>query len=66
MPQPDRPKPATNADLKRLEQEIPRVDVTADRLGLPVHYGSIEAAEEKLFPWLARRRARRPRRTPFA
>ena len=63
MPPRDQPRPATNADLKRLEQEIPRVDPIVDQLGLPVHYGSIEAAEEARFPWLRRRRGRRVRRT---
>jgi hypothetical protein len=60
-------KGLSEADLRKLEQEIPRSDATADALGLKTHYGTIEAAEEKAFPWLSRRRRqRRSRRTPFA
>lgn len=49
------------SDLRKLEQQITRSDPIAENLGLPVHYGSIEAAEEKRFPWLRRRRRWRRR-----
>lgn len=47
-------------DVRKLEEHIRREDPLPDKLRLPVHYGSIEAAEEKRFPWLRdRRRFRR-------
>lgn len=55
-------RPLTQEEVAKLEREMPRSDRTADKLGLPTHYGSIEAAEEKRFPWLRDRRRGRRRR----
>lgn len=57
MSEPDRH--LTQEELRKLEREIPRNDPTPSKLRLPTYYGSIEAAEEKAFPWLKNRRRRR-------
>ena len=44
--------------MERMEREIPANDRLNERLGVGRHYGSIEAAEEKRFPWLKARRRR--------
>ncbi len=43
-------------DVERMEREIPSNDRLNQRLGVGRHYGSIEAAEEKRFPWIKARR----------
>lgn len=45
--------------MRELEAKIPNRDLLPNQLGLPTHFGSIEAAEEKRFPWLRDRRRRR-------
>lgn len=50
----------TREDIVKLQRDIPSNDDMGRRLGVGTHYGSIEAVEEKRFPWLkARRRGRR-------
>ncbi len=50
----------TPEDMSKLEQRMPSNDRLPNKLGVPSHYGSIEEAEERRFPWLkARRRSRR-------
>jgi len=51
----------TREDMERLERALPANDRMGERLGVRTHYGSIEEAEEKRFPWLKRRRLRRYR-----
>lgn len=51
----------TREEVERLEREIPANDRLSERLQIGRHYGSIEAAEERRFPWLKRRRQRRTR-----
>lgn len=48
----------TQDEVKELERKIPRNDPLPDKLGIKRHFGSIEAAEEKAFPWLRDRRRR--------
>lgn len=46
-------------EMKSLQARYPSRDPLADKLGLPTHYGPIEEAEEKRFPWLRDRRRRK-------
>jgi hypothetical protein len=48
-------------EVEALERLMPSNDLLPQRLRVNSHYGSIEEAEEKRFPWLRRRRARRRR-----
>lgn len=59
MREPDRR--LTRDELEKLQRDIPGNDDLGRRLGVRTHYGSIEAAEEKRFPWLKARRLRRRR-----
>ncbi len=54
-------KRLTKQDVEDLRVAIPQRDVVAEKQGLPVHHGSIEAAENQI-PWLRRRRRSRPPR----
>lgn len=49
----------TREEVRELEVKIPNRDALPDQLGVRSHFGSIEAAEEKHFPWLRDRRRRR-------
>lgn len=46
-------------EMRKLEQRNPSNDSLPGKLRIQTHYGSIEAAEEKRFPWLRYRRRRR-------
>ncbi len=48
-------------EIERLERLMPSNDLMPQRLRVGSHYGSIEEAEEKRFPWLKRRRRQRRR-----
>lgn len=57
MPQPERR--LKKEELAELERKIPNQDPLPGVLGVKTHFGSIEAAEEKRFPWLRQRRRSR-------
>lgn len=45
-------------DMPEVERAYPTQDTIARSLGAKTHYGSIQAIEEKRFPWLKKRRGR--------
>lgn len=49
----------TTEDVDKLQRQIENRDVIAEKHNLPVYHGSKEAIEERMFPWLKRRRRRR-------
>lgn len=55
MPHPFRKKLTTN-DVLRLQRELPSDDVIARQQGVRVYHGNIQEIEERMFPWLKRRR----------
>lgn len=44
--------------MPEVERAYPSNDTIARSQRAPTHYGSIEAIEEKRFPWLKKRRGR--------
>lgn len=46
------------SDIEDLRRQIPSKDTVAEKQRLPVHHGSVEAAENSI-PWLRRRRRER-------
>lgn len=57
MPRPDRS--LTKEEMEALERKMPNRDPLPNALGVKKHFGSIEAVEERRFPWLRERRRRR-------
>jgi hypothetical protein len=50
-------KKLSKAQVDKLQRDIPSDDVIARQQGLPIYHGSsIEEIEERMFPWLKRRR----------
>lgn len=57
MPQPERS--LSKEEVAELERQMPNRDSLPAVLGVKKHFGSIEEAEERRFPWLRDRRQRR-------
>lgn len=49
-------KRPSREEVDQMESAIPSNDRLNQKLGVGRHYGSIEAAEEKRFPWIRARR----------
>lgn len=49
------------SDVEDLQRQIPTRDTVAEKQGMRTTFGSIENAENAMFPWLKKRRRRRDR-----
>lgn len=47
-------------DIEELSRQIPTRDVVAQKQGMRTTFGRVEDVENAMFPWLKKRREKRP------